>query len=371
MLKRLYIDNYKCFVNFELPLDRFVLIGGVNGTGKSTVFEVLSKLRDLIGRRASCEDVFVDTSLTRWDLRREQLFELDVEGNGGTYTYRLVIEFDKKLDTARSRIKEELLQFDKRPIFESDLGHGRLYRDDFSEGPEATFDWTKSGIGALAQRRDNTKLTWFRDWVNTLYCIRLEPSRMSSRSESEAEHPDDNFSNFASWFRHLRQERSVNELNDLDSALKGLFPGYDSLHNTSEGEKVRALRLRQKIKGVADPVEFAFDELSDGQRCLIALYTIACMGKGSTVCIDEPENYVALSELQPWLANIHQRTVDGEQQVLLASHHPEALDYLAKDHGVLLTRQENGPVRVARFSKALSGPLKPSEIVARGWEDTP
>jgi AAA15 family ATPase/GTPase len=42
MLKRLYIDNYKCLVNFEFATERSRLILGANGTGKSTVFESLA-----------------------------------------------------------------------------------------------------------------------------------------------------------------------------------------------------------------------------------------------------------------------------------------------------------------------------------------
>ena len=37
MLKRLYVDNYKCLVNFELFLEPTTLLVGLNGTGKSTI----------------------------------------------------------------------------------------------------------------------------------------------------------------------------------------------------------------------------------------------------------------------------------------------------------------------------------------------
>ncbi len=41
MLKRLYVDNYKCLVNFEFVPQQIQLLLGVNGTGKSSVFDVL------------------------------------------------------------------------------------------------------------------------------------------------------------------------------------------------------------------------------------------------------------------------------------------------------------------------------------------
>ncbi|KJV06625.1 AAA family ATPase [Methylocucumis oryzae] len=49
MLKRLYIHNYKCLVNFEIHFDQDVsLFLGGNGSGKSTVFEVLKKIIDMV-----------------------------------------------------------------------------------------------------------------------------------------------------------------------------------------------------------------------------------------------------------------------------------------------------------------------------------
>jgi len=44
MLKRLYVDNFRCLVNFELRLDRVNLLLGENGTGKTSVFDVLYRL---------------------------------------------------------------------------------------------------------------------------------------------------------------------------------------------------------------------------------------------------------------------------------------------------------------------------------------
>ncbi|HMC58460.1 MAG TPA: hypothetical protein VKJ01_04645 [Candidatus Solibacter sp.] len=37
MLKRVYIDNYRAFVNFELALGQQQLILGLNGSGKSSL----------------------------------------------------------------------------------------------------------------------------------------------------------------------------------------------------------------------------------------------------------------------------------------------------------------------------------------------
>ena len=41
MLKRIHIDNYKCLTNFDLRFGDLTLLLGVNGCGKSAVFEVV------------------------------------------------------------------------------------------------------------------------------------------------------------------------------------------------------------------------------------------------------------------------------------------------------------------------------------------
>ena len=44
MITRLYADNYRCFVNFELHLEPLSLLLGVNGVGKTTAIARLTQL---------------------------------------------------------------------------------------------------------------------------------------------------------------------------------------------------------------------------------------------------------------------------------------------------------------------------------------
>jgi predicted ATP-binding protein involved in virulence len=48
MLQRIYIDNYRCFVDFEWRPGRRNLLIGDNGTGKTSLFDALAGLQDLI-----------------------------------------------------------------------------------------------------------------------------------------------------------------------------------------------------------------------------------------------------------------------------------------------------------------------------------
>jgi ABC-type ATPase with predicted acetyltransferase domain len=117
-------------------------------------------------------------------------------------------------------------------------------------------------------------------------------------------------------------------------------------------------------------IRFDFDELSDGQKVLVALYVLlnSAIEPSTTICIDEPDNFLALAEIQPWLFALSDRIQDMGAQAILISHHPELIDLLAPDHGVIFSRDGVGPVRVDQYRPDSLGKLRPSEMVARGWE---
>jgi ATPase subunit of ABC transporter with duplicated ATPase domains len=135
------------------------------------------------------------------------------------------------------------------------------------------------------------------------------------------------------------------------------------------GENVRLLVAEFRQSG-SNKVDFFLRELSDGQRCLIALYTILhfVLAKGGTVILDEPDNFLSLREIQPWLLAVDDTIEESRGQVLMISHHPEIINQWAPTGGVQLYRDGIGPVRVDKFPKDSASCLLPSELIARGWE---
>jgi len=58
MLKRIYINNFRCLVNFELTLDSMNLFLGANGTGKTTLFFALLNLQQFIVGNKTVTELF-------------------------------------------------------------------------------------------------------------------------------------------------------------------------------------------------------------------------------------------------------------------------------------------------------------------------
>src|SRR5262249_39467037 len=159
----------KCLVNFEFAPHRTQLVLGANGSGKSAVFDVLSRLRQVIIGENKISQAFLSSSLTRWDRREEQTFELEVEGNGGTYQYKLVLE--QKPEPGNGRIARETLSCEGNPLRAFGKGKITIYREDHRKGAHFSFDWSQSSFVPLAERRDNRLHRWFREWVGQIQTV--------------------------------------------------------------------------------------------------------------------------------------------------------------------------------------------------------
>ena len=310
MLKRVYIDNFRSFVNFELALGQQQLILGLNGSGKSTLLEVLTAVKKLVVGDAHPEVLFPDTSRTRWQTLSQQTFELDVD-LGASYRFRL--EIDSWGSPARTRIRREVVLCDNRPVFEFIEGEVHLFNDNFQHKVTYPFDWFRSALATVQPRSENTKLTQFKNWVETLYCLQLNPHRMSQWAEREESEPASDMVNFASWYRHMAQERADSG-SKLQGQLRKIIPGLESLDLRAAGGNRRVVAL-EFSDGSSPPHFFriGFEELSDGQRILICLYALLNFVVEGDACLflDEPENYIAIPEIQPWLMELRDRIEDA------------------------------------------------------------
>src|SRR5262249_21338961 len=127
MIKRLYVDNYRCLVNFHLKLREMTLLVGSNGSGKSSVLDIMSALRRLLsgGGRVTDPDAFPSRSLTRWQNRRLQVFEIVVSLKGeDDFIYRLEVEHE--VGGRKAGINLESLKIEDRPLFEFRRGEVQL-----------------------------------------------------------------------------------------------------------------------------------------------------------------------------------------------------------------------------------------------------
>jgi len=368
MIKRVYIDNYKRLVNFELPLQELTLLLGPNGVGKTSVLDVMFALRQLLTGTAKVTDktAFPTPTLTRWQNRNTQAFELDVILGEDVLRYRLEVEHERS--TRKGRISLETLDSQGGPLFRFERGEVHLYRDNHSAGPTFGADWSESAMARVPPRHDNTKLTQFLDFMRKAIVCGLYPASFETESSTEDSVLDRDARNFAAWYRHVLLERQE-LVPEFTKAIQDVIAGFRGIRMERVGLDTRALMVMFDQHG--ERYEMRLDEISDGQRALIALYSLVRLaaGQGYTLFLDEPDNYLALAEIQPWLIELADACGGEVPQAVLCSHHPELIDYLGSDHGLVLRPESSGATTV-RPSRdlAMEGGLKLSEIVARGWE---
>ncbi len=369
MLTRLYADNFRSLVNFEMKFDRLNLLMGPNGSGKTSVFEILRRLQQFISGERRLQTAFPFRELTRWQDSPEQRFEMDLIIENQNLSYVLVLEHQDQ--GHKCRVKEESLTQDGRPLFMRRLAEVQLFRDNHSAGPSYPFDWTLPSLATVQAAHDNRKLTSFRREVGNFVIAGISPAQMESYSSEEATTLLPRMENFVSWYRRLSQE-NMGAMFNLFNELKSVLPGFSSFSFKDTGEDTKGLKVLfdhpgKKPGGLA----FDFGELSDGQRVLIALYTLVfgLKGSGLTLFLDEPDNFVALREIQPWLTTLSDECGQSFEQAVLISHHPEIIDHLGSSKGRWLSRDGSGPTRVKDEAPAVDDGLSLSETIARGWNE--
>src|SRR5437899_111265 len=120
MLTRIYIDNFRCFVNFEYRPEKKQLLLGANGSGKSSL---LSAIRDLKQFVKGDENPFTQSTRTRWQDLPLQVLEVEAILDGKNYIYRVEIRFAS--ETRQPSVSLERLEVSGAPVFE--LANGEIH----------------------------------------------------------------------------------------------------------------------------------------------------------------------------------------------------------------------------------------------------
>ncbi|MBN1610908.1 MAG: AAA family ATPase [Polyangiaceae bacterium] len=348
-VSRLYVHNFRSFVNFEWKPPAACVLVGENGAGKTALLEVLWLLQELLVSGLAVDATGALSARTVWLDDPEQTIELDIDRGEESFRYRLVIRWDGE----QPSIREELRGSGVR-LYQADAGLVELFGD--SPPPLRTtipFDRRRSFIASLEPRPDNRRVTAFRELVASIWAIKPDANRILGTANEESNHLKRDLSNFASWYL-ARVAEDPDALAALVQDLRRALAGFASLRFERISPKSRALLVRFSFGETS--YELGWAELSDGQRLLIALYGMLRFGlpRASLIAIDEVENYVSPSEIQPWLRAVADAAADHRQQLLLVSHHPESINYLAADSAWRMWRDPDaGHTRIDRLQPDL------------------
>ena len=124
MITRLYVNNFRCLVNFKAEFDSFAVLCGPNGAGKSSVFDALRLLRNLGTGDAllggTGEQDVAGLEFTNWLDSTVQEFELGLSVDGHVFEY--VIHVEQTADFEKPRVIHEKALCDGQPLFRARYG---------------------------------------------------------------------------------------------------------------------------------------------------------------------------------------------------------------------------------------------------------
>jgi predicted ATPase len=362
MLKRLYIDNYRCFVDFEYYPEQKQLLIGANGSGKSSLLDAIRAIKLLLRGN---ENPFHDRTRTRWLGKEIQRFIIEAVLDDRKFVYELTVKYSGEAQVAK--IEGESFSVDGSVVFQQIAGKIHAFTgQDVSAMPPLRTSVSSLQLISLS----NIYVDRFLRWIERLHCLYIDayPDAMDDTAEGEDALPGDELENLADWYRHLAQSDLQAVVAATDS-LSSVLDGFVSLQLEPIGPTSRILRANFVQAG--QKITYLLSELSPGQRQLIALYLIlhALISRGETVFLDEPTAHVSLREIQPWLLEAEKAVEDNNCQLILISHHSELLNDWALEYGLMFRRVAGNRVAADKFSPDPDGFLSPAELVARGWEN--
>jgi ABC-type Mn2+/Zn2+ transport system ATPase subunit len=334
VIRRLYIHNFRCLENFELPISgqSSVLLVGKNGSGKTTVGDALEILQRIargtnrVGALVKPKDFF----LGRTDAPMR--FEIEVELDAKIYVY--IIAFDFLEGFKELSVLEERLWVGGTPVYtRGPLGMGQGM---------ASFHIDRHLVAMPIPQEISTRepLSIFKRWLARMLILRPIPSLILGDSDEETLEAKPDVTNFAAWFSALTVHYPA-AYAKIDEYLKQVMADLKDIQNPVIAKDSRSLVVQ--FSNELGSLKLPFEDLSDGEKCFMicALVLAANNAYGPLLCFwDEPDNYLALSEVGHFVIALRKAFQSGGQ-FIATSHNPEAIRRFSDENTLVLYRNSH------------------------------
>jgi predicted ATPase len=370
MIRRLYIHNFRCLENFELPIagKSSLLLIGKNGVGKTTVGLALEILQRIARGTNRVGDLVKPKDLARGRADAPMRFEIEAELSNKIYTYAVSFEYPQGF--RELRVLDEKLLANGSPVYTREFAQVRLAR--IANEREANFriDWHLVALPIVQQQSTNDPLYIFRHWLASALILRPVPSLIRGDSDQETLQPNTQVTNLGAWFSGLLAS-APSTYTKIDSYLKKIMPDLQDMKNPSTGKDSRSLLFQFSTQN--ETMTVPFDDLSDGEKCLVICALVIAMNGayGPLLCFwDDPDNYLAPSEVGLSIMELR-RAFQAGGQMIATSHNPEAIRRFSDENTLFLYRNSHLEPTIARQVEELrrGGALKGDLIDALTRDD--
>jgi predicted ATPase len=364
MIRRLSVKNYRSLVDFTWEPGPESLVLGANGSGKSTAIDALNLIRNFACGWESLQNLFDADDVTMWAQGEIVSFELDLQAGGSPYRYKVAFEWSKH-DRALAVVNEELHR-GNYPVFVRQLEIVSTREGEtWAGGPYAPSN--QSVLAPMHASPEAGRVDDVFAALERMIVVRPVPPLMRVEARQLTGRPELQFENFVAWYWALSGNSRVSQ--PLSEMLRGVWPEFDSVLLSPLGHAMVLSVWFGRSDGPKKAATLEFQQLSDGEQMLIALYSLAAyqqVTEPTTIIIDEPDNFVSSAELQPWLLKMLDDRPDGGQ-IILVSHNPEIIDTMGESRVDYFERADHmSTTRVRKIPPDDTG-LSLSERITRGW----
>lgn len=364
-IESIEIKNYRLFRDVRLVhVPRLCVLVGANGTGKSTLFDVFSFLKDAltmnVGKAVAKRGGFKELASrghTNEPIEFSLQFRLEITGKERLVTYVLRIAHGKD---GRPVVEREVLRYKRgaygAPFRFLDFSLGKGYaitnEEDFSRSDEELNREDQEldapdilAIKGLGQFDRFKAASAFRLMIENWHISDFHVSEARpSQEDGFAEHLStrgDNLPLVANYLFEHHRERFDRVL----QAMQRRVPGV-SLVEPKQTEDGR-LVLRFQDGSFKDP--FIARHVSDGTIKMFAYLVLLNDPKPyPLLAVEEPENQL-YPELLPELAEEFRAYAQRGGQVFISSHSPDFLNALALEE-IYCLRKQDGFTHISRAS---------------------
>lgn len=371
MIKRLYVHNFRCLENFELPISGLAsaLLIGKNGAGKTTIARALEILQKIARGTNRVGDLVKpgDLSHGRTDAPVRFEIEMGLRSHAGVgpkvLAYTVAFEFPQGF--RELRVREEKLIADGEPIFTRELAQVHLFRGGHGRDAQFPVDWhlvalpviqtqmrEYPALPAIIPTMETDPVVLCREWLATMLILRPVPSLIRGDSDSETLWPNPEATNLAAWFSGLVAYAPA-AYSQIDEFLKQVMPDLQQIKNPPVAKDAK--RLEVEFSNEQRSVTLPFEELSDGEKCYFVAALVLAQNKvrGPSFCFwDEPDNYLALSEVGDLVMALR-RSFQDTGQFIATSHNPEAIRRFSDENTLVLHRRSHPEPTIVRLLKDL------------------
>jgi predicted ATPase len=342
MLQRLYAHNFRCLENFEFrPADQHAaLLLGKNGSGKSTVRQVLAIFQAIGRGESQVKELVKAADFTRG--RSDVPMSFELEALLGTDRYRYEVAFDLPSDLKALRVLRESLTVNDEVVYQRQLAEVSVNRRE-SGRDDAVFamDWHLVALPVVQDRATSRQLQNLRDWLRRMVLLSPLPPLMVSETSGEAPALRASGSNLVDWLGSLLESHPT-AYSTVIEHLQAVMPDLELFRFEKLGRDSRALLVRFKSGQISD--EQPFDRLSDGEKCFFlgAVLLAANHWDGPVFAFwDEPDNYLAAHEVNQFVVALKRSFVQRGGQLITSSHNPQAALCFSQDSTWVMGRRSH------------------------------